>query len=177
MVKYLKEMGHTKLGYAYSGWGGQVRKDRRFWYEQALKDFGLANRPDFSFSARTGEDLYDYQALAEQFQNAKELPTALVCENDRQAWRAVKALKQVGLRVPEDISVVGFDDQPVCTKITPHLTTIRNSPQLMGRECVLTLQNLIRLRALGEPDPWLRLELPARLIERDSVRDLRKSFG
>lgn len=177
VVRYLKEKGHTKLGYVYSGWEGHVREDRRRWYKRALADLGLADRSEFYFCAGSGDDLYDYQGLAELFQTAKELPTALVCEGDRWAWRAVKALNQIGLRVPEDISVTGFDDQPLCTKITPHLTTVRNSPQLMGRECVLTLQNLIRLAELGESDPWLRLELPARLVERDSVRDLNQSFG
>ena len=108
----------------------------------------------------------------EAFQSAKALPTALVCENDRQAWRAVKALNQIGKKVPEDVSVTGFDDQPLCTQIKPNLTSVRNSPQLMGRECVLLLKNLIRLRELGEKDPWLRYELPARLVVRDSVKNL-----
>ena len=44
----------------------------------------------------------------------------------------------------------------------------------MGRECVLMIKNLRRLKALGEEEPWLRIELPARLIERDSVQDLRE---
>ena len=73
--------------------------------------------------------------------------------------------------MPEDVSVIGFDDQALCTAIEPNITSIHNSPHLMGRECVMLLQNLIRLRE-REEEPWLRYELPARLVERDSVRDL-----
>lgn len=172
IVRYLMGKGHTRLGYVYSGWDGQVREDRRRQYRQALRECGLEDRPEFYFCAGTGEELFEYQRLAELLRGAPELPTALVCENDRQAWRAIKALEQIGKRVPEDISVTGFDDQHLCTMIEPHITSIHNSPQLMGRECVMMIQNLRRLKALGEQDPWLRVELPARLVERDSVRDL-----
>ena len=70
--------------------------------------------------------------------------------------------------MPEDVSVVGFDDSPVCTSVEPAITTIRNSPQLMGRQCVLMLENLLRLKDLGE-EPWLRYELPASLVLRSST--------
>lgn len=172
VVNYLKEMGHREIGFTYSGWEGQVREDRRKCYQQALKELGLEDRPEFYFCSGTGEDLFEYQRLAELFAAAGTLPTALVCENDRQAWRAIKALNQIGKMVPRDVSVTGFDDQPLCTQIKPHITSVHNSPQLMGRECVLLLKNLIRLRELGEKEPWLRYELPARLVVRDSVRNL-----
>ncbi len=177
VVRYLKEKGHTRLGYVYSGWSGEVREDRRRWYLQALQQFGLEERPEFCLCAGQGhgEDLFEYQGLAELLRSLPELPTALVCENDRQAWRAIKALNLLGKRVPEDVSVTGFDDQPLCTMIEPAITTIHNSPQLMGRECVTMIKNLRRLEALGEDSPWLRYELPARLVERASVRDLNKT--
>lgn len=172
IVRYLKSKGHTRLGFVYSGWPGEVREDRRRQYQQALRECGLEDRPEFYYCSGTGEELFEYRRLTELLRGAPELPTALVCENDRQAWRAIKALEQIGKRVPEDISVTGFDDQHLCTMIEPHITSIHNSPQLMGRECVMMIQNLRRLKALGEQDPWLRVELPARLVERDSVRDL-----
>ena len=74
----------------------------------------------------------------------------------------------MGLSVPGDISVVGFDDGAMCTAIEPNITTVHNSPQLMGRQCVLMLENLIRLKELGE-EPWLRYELPASLVLRAST--------
>lgn len=170
-VSYLKGKGHRRIGYVYSGWETQVEVERRKCYRQALRDHGLEVREENFFQAGTGEELFDFQRLAGLFQDAAELPTALVCENDRQAWRSIKALRQIGKRVPEDVSVIGFDDIPLCTKVEPNITSIHNSPHLMGRACVMLLQNLAKLRE-READPWLRYELPARLVERDSVRDL-----
>ena len=170
-VGHLVEKGHQEVGYVFSGWETPVEVDRRKWFRRALKNLGLADRPEYYFQAGTGDELFEYQRLADRLAGAQRLPSALVCENDRQAWRAIKALKQLGLRVPEDVSVIGFDDQALCTAIEPNITSIHNSPHLMGRECVMLLQNLIRLRE-REEEPWLRYELPARLVERDSVRDL-----
>lgn len=170
-VGHLVEKGHQEVGYVFSGWETPVEVDRRKWFRRALKNLGLADRPEYYFQAGTGEELFEYQRLADRLAGAQRLPSALVCENDRQAWRAIKALKQLGLGVPEDVSVIGFDDQALCTAIEPNITSIHNSPHLMGRECVMLLQNLIRLRE-REEEPWLRYELPARLVQRDSVRDL-----
>ncbi len=172
VVRYLAAKGHTNIGYFYSGWEHPVQVDRRRCYQQALRDLGLADRPENYFCTGPDAEIFDYQKTAELFRQAEVLPTAIVCENDRQAWRAVKALKQIGKKVPEDVSITGFDDQPICTLVDPPITSVHNSPQLMGRQCVTMIQNLWRLRELGEPDPWLRYELPARLVERGSVRDL-----
>lgn len=171
-VRYLMEKGHREIGYVSSGWESDVELERRRAFHHTLEGFGLADRPEHYFEAGTGDELFEFQRLADRFAKAQSLPTALLCENDRQAWRAIRALGQIGKRVPEDVSVIGFDDQAICTAIEPHITSVHNSPQLMGRECVMMLNNLIRLRELGEEDPWLRYELPATLVERDSVRDI-----
>lgn len=176
-VQYLKEKGHRQVGYVYSGWECPVHVDRRKCFQQSLRDFGLEDRPEFYFEAGTGDELFEFQRLADRLNQAEKLPTALICENDRQAWRTIKTLNQLGKRVPEDVSVVGFDDQSISTSIEPNITSIHNSPQLMGRECVILLKNLIRLKELGEKDLWLRYELPAPLVERDSVRDLTEKGG
>ena len=176
-VRHLKEKGHRQVGYVSSGWESLVEIDRRKCFRQSLQGFGLEERPEFFFEAGTGEELFEFQRLADRLGQAERLPTALICENDRQAWRTIKALNQLGKRVPEDVSVIGFDDQAICSSIEPGITSIHNSPQLMGRECVILLKNLIRLKELGERDPWLRYELPAPLIERGSVRDLTAAEG
>lgn len=167
-VHHLKELGHRQIGYVSSGWETLLYQERRRTFCEALSNLDLPCNQAHFLSAGTGEGLLEFNHLTEALKNAPNLPTALVCENDRQAWRTIKALQQAGLRVPEDISVIGFDDGTLCTNIEPHITTIRNSPQLMGRQCVLMLENLLRLKALGE-EPWLRYELPARLILRDST--------
>ena len=94
-----------------------------------------------------------------------------MCENDNAALHALRALKAVGLRVPEDVSLVGFDNRPLCSLTDPPLTSVKNDPDLMGRSCVLLLQDLHRLMRLNTT-PSLKMELPTQLVERQSVRDL-----
>lgn len=77
--------------------------------------------------------------------------------------------------MPEDVSVIGFDNRSLCTMITPRLTSMKNSRRLMGRECISLLQNLCRLRRLGIYDACLNYQISTQLIERDSVRDLTKT--
>lgn len=172
IVSYLKEKGHQNIGYVRSGWECSWQRNRFCAYRTALELMDLDYDPSFFFLAGTGDDLWEFQRLATAFSQAEKLPTALVCENDRQAVRAMNALRQIGLRVPEDISVVGFDDSAFSSAVCPKLTTVRNSSQLMGRECVMLLENLYRLKELGLSVPKIKYDLPAILVERDSVRDL-----
>ncbi len=73
---------------------------------------------------------------------------------------------------PDDVSVVGFDNRSICTMLEPNLTSVKNYRHLMGRECVMLLDNLRRMKKLGISDPCIKYELPTELVERDSVRDL-----
>lgn len=168
VVRHLKELGHRRIGYVSSGWERLLNLERRRCFREAMSDFGLGFDEKDLFLAGESQGLMDCSRLSSGFREAESLPTALVCENDRQAFKAISALKAMGRRVPEDVSVTGFDDGVISTSIEPGITTVRNSPQLMGRQCVLMLQNLIRLRELGE-EPWLRYELPAALVVRGST--------
>ncbi len=172
IVDYLKKKGHREIGYVFSGWDTDWKKNRQGAFRCAAEDMGLPVNSGYFFSANTTEDPYETNMLAELFSDGRKLPTALVCENDRQAMRAIRALEKSGKRVPEDVSVVGFDNSPLAKMITPKLTTVRNSSHLMGRECVVLLQNLLRLRKAGIEVSHLTYALPTELIERDSVKDL-----
>lgn len=89
---------------------------------------------------------------------------AVFCANDLMALGALQALREAGRRVPEDVSVVGFEDAPVAEAAVPPLTTIHQSPELMGREMVALL-----LATMTAPDQQLpgRM-LPTRLVVRRS---------
>ena len=94
----------------------------------------------------------------------RELPDAIICGNDQTAIGAMRELQAAGIRVPEDIAVVGFDDMRLSALLAPPLTTIRQPMRLLGeRACSLLLQRIA--------DPALppRAELlPAELIIRES---------
>lgn len=174
-VRYLKEKGHREIGYVYSGWDHDSQRERRRCFHQALLEYGLPDERGYYFQAGASEDIYDPDRLENLLKAAPKLPTAFLAENDRQAWRTIKALERCGYRVPDDISVVGFDNRTICTMVEPNITSVKNYRHLMGRECVTMLQNLQRLKKQGFKNPCLKLELPTELVERDSVRDLTRN--
>lgn len=95
----------------------------------------------------------------------KELPEVLVCANDSNAFIVILALTQMGIRVPEDIGVVGFDDTPLCIKSIPQITTIQVQKELMGQVAVSKLIDLIHRK---ETVTMTQL-LSVKIIERDSL--------
>ena len=171
VVHYLKDRGHREIGYVGNDLAQDYQIDRNYSFRRALLELGLPDREEYLFLAGTQEGPYEFQKLAELFAQAERLPTALVAESDRAAMRTVNALKQCGYRVPEDVSVIGFDNNPLCQVCEPQLTSVRNSRHLMGRECVMLLQNLRRLKEAGLPTNRLKITLPTELVMRDSVAD------
>ncbi len=174
LVKYLKEKGHREIGYVYIDGCGASGLERKRCFSAALRAFGLPERPEycFTFSWDYNTGTADFHNLSQQFSKCERMPTALVAEEDGGAVQVYLALRNIGLRVPEDVSVVGFDDDFLATMIDPPLTTVKNYRHLMGRECVLLLKNLIHLRRLGVKNPCLKYEVSTKLVERASVRDL-----
>jgi len=94
-----------------------------------------------------------------------ELPSALIVLNDLMAIGVILKLQEAGLRIPEDIAVLGFDDIPEASIVRPALTTIAQDPRDLGQKLAHALFERIK-----NPDMSRRLfESPCRLIDRDSV--------
>jgi len=91
-------------------------------------------------------------------------PTAIFCYNDMTAIGALSALKHRGLRVPEDVSLVGFDDIPFAAYVDPPLTTIHQPKDEMGRLAMRMLLDLL------DGKPVTNVMVPGKLIERESTR-------
>lgn len=163
IVGLLYEHGHRKIGSVFGDYWASYVMDRHFCYRRALAERGLEYRQEFDlvFPRDTGR----FQELFSR----EDHPTALVTQGDGFAVWAINALRDMGLRVPEDVSVVGFDNTRICTMVRPNLTSVRNSSQLMGRSCVQLLFVLNELRAEGEEHPQLKISLPTQLVQRDSV--------
>ena len=92
-------------------------------------------------------------------------PSAIFAGNDQQALGVYEAARQRGLRIPQDLSVVGFDDLPVARWVSPPLTTVRQPLAEMGRAAAEMLGGLIE----GAPLRSRRLELSTELITREST--------
>ena len=95
-----------------------------------------------------------------------KLPTAFFADNDMIALGAVKAMTDMGVRVPDDVSVVGFDDLPFSSISAPPLTTLRVPKMEMGRVAVRRIAEIIKT---GE-DLCLKQQVLPMFIERDSVK-------
>lgn len=96
-------------------------------------------------------------------------PTAVLCFSDLMAAAVLAAAHEAGLRVPEDLSVVGFDDSPVAERLRPPLTTVHQDFVAKGKAAATALTAAIARARAGEPDPGERVLIPVDLVVREST--------
>lgn len=161
---YLIELGHRRIGFITGDMSLGCARDRLAGYQQALCDAGLPTDPTL---IREGDFLQPQGfRCANELLDLAQPPTAIFASNDVSAFGAMEAVRNRGLRIPDDISIVGFDDIPQGTQVYPTLTTVRQPLAEMGRTAVQLLFTYI-----DEPDaPIKRIELPTELIIRQSCQ-------
>ena len=98
------------------------------------------------------------------------LPTAYFADNDLISAGALRALKEAGYKIPEDISMIGFDDMPFCEVLDPPLTTMNVPKQKLG---AMAVERLIALIRKGETE-CVKMELAVSLINRQSVKNINR---
>lgn len=108
MTHYLITMGHKKIGYVGTIGYTESITDRYFGYSKALMEAGIEERKDWIIEDR--DKMEGTIGIQYEFKLPEELPTAFVCNNDVSAYALISQLEEKGYRVPEDISVVGYDD-------------------------------------------------------------------
>jgi LacI family transcriptional regulator len=163
-VNYLVEHGHSQIGYLKGDVRIQNFQCRQNGYERALQDNALTSRSQYIVEVPTTMD--EVFATVDSFLQTKpELPTAFFADNDMIALGAMKAFQKNGYRIPEDISIIGFDDISFCSVFTPALTTVRVFKQEMGQ---LAVQRLITLMKTNTKTK-VKMQICNELIERDSV--------
>ncbi len=143
-----------------------VMKKRLAGYRQALEEYGLPYREENVF-----EGQIDYESGVRMAAKlaASNLPaTAVVAAADILAIGAVKGFYDAGLRVPEDISIIGFDDLEISQYLAPGLTTVRQQISMKGQRAVELLLEHIADPSLSKQEEIL----PLKLIERGSVKKL-----
>lgn len=164
IVDYLYSLGHESLAFIGSTYINQTVKECRFeGFLQALKDHGLTYESDWVENCLlTSKDGY---FAAKELVGLSNRPTAIICANDDVAIGAVRAIEEIGLSVPGDISITGFDDINSAAYIKPSLTTITVPKQDLGRYAVRTLLDMIESRR----DYHITITLPFKLIVREST--------
>jgi LacI family transcriptional regulator len=133
MTELLISLGHRNIGFI-SGGDRRASTYRRLGYRSALEKAGLPARPEFEaegdFTFRSGE------AGARRLLSGATPPTAIFAANDGMALGVMVAAARLGLRVPEDLSVAGFDDMPYARLVWPELTTVRRPLRDMASTAV-----------------------------------------
>jgi LacI family transcriptional regulator, galactose operon repressor len=162
-VRHLLQLGHRRIGHIAGPSGWVATEDRLRGYHAALGAAGILPDPKLTLEALPEIDAG--REASEQLLDLPEPPTAIFCFNDNIAIGAIQAARARGLRVPEDVSVVGFDDVEHATIVTPALTTVRQPLAEMGRTAVSLLIRLLERQRFET----LHVELATRLVVRDST--------
>lgn len=138
-ITLLTELGHTKIGFINGSRHSMISEQRRQAYIDSM------NAHQLSFSEETMPYGYYIADSAKDFTEnlISQGITAILCGNDLLAFGVLKECRQLGISVPEDVSVIGFDDLPVSAQTQPALTTIRQDRLELGKSGYYTLHSLI----------------------------------
>ncbi|MDR3750987.1 MAG: LacI family DNA-binding transcriptional regulator [Terracidiphilus sp.] len=162
VAKHLVELGHRRIAYLGDKFGYQSDTERYAGYREALDAAGIPLYPELVVHG-DGKPEAAMQAM-DTLLALKSPPTAVCCYNDMSALGAMRSIYMHGLRVPEDISVAGFDDLFVASYTQPPLTTVRQPMRRMGK---LAMENLLKLMSGEESEVKIKVE--AELIVREST--------
>jgi DNA-binding LacI/PurR family transcriptional regulator len=162
VANHLVELGHRRIAYLGDKFGYQSDTERYAGYREALDAAGIPHYPELVVHG-DGKPEAAMQAM-ETLLALTDPPTAVCCYNDMSALGAMRSIHMHGLRVPEDISVAGFDDLFVASYTQPPLTTVRQPIRRMGK---LAMENLLKLMSGEESEVKIKVE--AELIVREST--------
>lgn len=161
-VEYLHQLGHKRIGFMAGLNDSAVGRNRLGGYKQAIKDFALDNDAELIFSGN-----YSFESGiegADYFLALESLPDAIICANDSMALGAIQRLKSSNIRIPQDISIIGFDDIQVASQVSPALTTIAAPTLEIAQHAFTMLKQIID----HQPLTFQHVSLTAHLVSRES---------
>lgn len=169
--KYAHSMGHKNIGYIKSSvWISNFehrfdgfQKGVRMFEEEGSSPLVLSLGPNIE------EAYLDMNAYLDQCGLDLKLPTCFICDLDYIAIGAMRALQEHGIHVPEDVSLIGFDDIEASQICNPPLTTISLHQNIIGMEAVRLLQQTIT----GQKNSYVAMQIASDFIVRDSVKKIR----
>ncbi|MEJ1922403.1 LacI family DNA-binding transcriptional regulator [Microbacterium sp. KHB019] len=158
-TQHLIDTGRTRIATVTGPMTMHVSSDRLQGFRDALADAGLSSAAELEgdYGEESGAD-------AARRLLAAGLPDAIFAASDLMARGALRTLRAAGVRIPEDVAVVGFDDSPVALSSDPHLTTVRQPMYAMGE----TMAAVLLSRLAGNEPPQITI-LPTELVVREST--------
>ena len=148
VTRHLVELGHQRIAYIGNDFAKRINRDRVNAFTKEIAGAGISVPNEYLVSLNGGEIEHGEKGMEELIQR-KEYPTAVFCFNDLMAIGALKVLQKRGLRVPEDISVAGFDNISYSAYTTPTLTTFDQPKRLIGAEAANMLLELVNPTQTG----------------------------
>ncbi len=166
-VEHLASLGHTKIAHVTGPAGNVLSKTRAQGWAEALRTLGLTPGHCYTgdFTMKSGVEAAKTWIDTPQAQR----PTAVFCASDECALGFIGEIHRASLRVPTDVSVVGFDDIEIAGHFIPALTTIHQPRQRLGARAAEMVIRMIRGQS---PDPGDATPLPVNLVKRDSTAQL-----
>ncbi|TXC91078.1 LacI family transcriptional regulator [Metabacillus litoralis] len=169
VVDYLYSLGHRKIAHIAGAEETLAGKDRLKGYRDAIAKYQL-NLPESYIENGGYFDSVGGQKAMDKLLLLKNRPTAVYVAGDLMALGAMKSIRKHGLKIPEDISIVGYDDIELAVHSTPSLTTIRQNTDLIGAQAAdLLLQQINAKKKIP-----IGMTVPVELIIRESTIDIKK---
>jgi GntR family transcriptional regulator of arabinose operon len=165
-TEHLLILGHTRVGFVYSAKGSLLTtsvRDRWQGYRRALHEYGQLYDETLVFKWPEGSES-DPPGSSDQLLLREGRPSAIFAVNDAVALELLRTAQRVGLRVPEDLALIGFDDLNFAVHLSPPLTTVAQPRMDVG----LRAGHLLINRIEGHGGPPRHIELPTSLIVRES---------
>lgn len=160
-TEHLIKLGHTGIGMVNGAFSSIIARDREIGFRQALESYKIPVNENWikSLSYGIGQGRDYFKLLL----NEGKYPTAIFAANDELAIGVIQCAKEHGMRIPNDLAVIGFDDQPIATIIEPKLTTIQQPIRIIGSRAMLLMKSALE----GETSVAKEV-LPTKLIKRHS---------
>lgn len=170
-TRHLIEQGHHRIA-CTCGDKSNLAKDRQAGFRKALAEYGLLVKEEWIFS--NVFDIEDGKRVLRTLMSLKEAPTAVFTGSDQVAAGMIMAAKALGKKVPDEIAIIGFDDQPIAKVVEPALTTIRQPIEDLGKTAMEVIIDLIAIKKEANHQEIL---LPYDLVIRDSTMSKLKSIS
>jgi len=162
-TRYLCNLGHRRIAFIMGALNVQSARERLRGYTAALIDCNIPLQQNLILEGNYQQQ-GGYEAAKHVLNNVDPPPTAIFASNDISAFGAMDAVREHGLSIPDQISIIGFDDVPQASLVYPKLTTVRQPLEQMGQIAAETLMERIKDKGC----PPQRITLATQLILRDT---------
>lgn len=169
-VTYFIENNHKKIALIEGNREFESSEYRRKGYIKALQDHNIEIKDEYIMSGRY--DMKSGYVNMQKLLEVQDKPTAVFCSNDDIAVGAMKAIEEYGLRIPDDISIIGFDDSNFCNYVTPTLSSVKKDSLTMSEYGSINLLNLINNKEVNKTKVYIE----SKLIIRNSVKKLQENY-